>query len=53
MAEGKVVKNDFVEIEFLGKNLSNNEVFDTNIAEEAKKINNQMTMRVQMNFSQI
>ncbi len=31
-------KHDFVEIEFLARNLANNEVFDTNIAEEAKKI---------------
>jgi len=31
-------KKDFVEIEFLGRNLTNNEVFDTNITEEAKKI---------------
>ena len=31
-------KKDFVELEFLGRNLTNNEVFDTNITEEAKKI---------------
>ena len=37
MAEEKVQKNDFVEIEFLGKNLTNGEIFDTNILEEAKK----------------
>jgi len=35
----KTKKKDFVEIEFIGKNLTNNEVFDTNIKEEAKKIN--------------
>ncbi len=45
MAEGKVGKNDFVEIEFLGKNLATNEVFDTNIAQEAKKINPQMQVK--------
>ena len=33
-----VAKKDFVELEFLGRNLTNNEVFDTNITEEAKKI---------------
>ena len=32
-------KKDFVAIEFLGRNLSNNEVFDSNILEEAQKIN--------------
>jgi len=32
-------KNDFVEIDFLGRNLTNNEIFDTNILEEAKKLN--------------
>jgi FKBP-type peptidyl-prolyl cis-trans isomerase 2 len=35
---GKTQKKDFVELEFLGRNLTNNEVFDTNITEEAKKI---------------
>jgi FKBP-type peptidyl-prolyl cis-trans isomerase SlyD len=45
MAEVKVVKNDFVEIEFLGKNLTSGEVFDTNIAAEAKKINPQMQVK--------
>lgn len=35
----KVKKKDFVEIEFIGKNLTNNDIFDTNIKEEAKKIN--------------
>ena len=32
-------KNNFVELEFIGRNLTNNEVFDTNIESEAKKIN--------------
>jgi len=31
-------KNDFVSIDFIGKNLQSNEIFDTNITEEAKKI---------------
>jgi FKBP-type peptidyl-prolyl cis-trans isomerase 2 len=35
----KIKKRDFIEIEFTAKNLSNNEVFDTNIIEEAKKLN--------------
>jgi FKBP-type peptidyl-prolyl cis-trans isomerase 2 len=35
---GKTQKRDFVELEFLGRNLQNNEIFDTNITEEAKKI---------------
>lgn len=40
MAENtKTKKKDFVELEFIGKDLLNNEVFDTNIKEEAKKIN--------------
>ena len=34
----KTNKGDFVEIEFLGRNLQSNEIFDTNITEEAKKI---------------
>jgi FKBP-type peptidyl-prolyl cis-trans isomerase SlyD len=38
MAE-KTKKHDFIELEFIGKNLNDNEVFDTNIKEEAKKIN--------------
>jgi len=38
MAEQKTTKKDFVEINFLGRNLQTNEVFDTNITEEAKKI---------------
>ncbi|MBM3247323.1 peptidylprolyl isomerase [Candidatus Pacearchaeota archaeon] len=39
MANSEIAqKKDFVELEFLGKNLTNNEVFDTNITEEAKKI---------------
>jgi FKBP-type peptidyl-prolyl cis-trans isomerase 2 len=39
MAENKITKKgDFVELEFIGKNLTNNEVFDTNIKEEAEKI---------------
>ena len=45
MAEDKVEKNEFVEIEFLGKNLVSNEIFDTNIAEEAKKINPEMKVK--------
>jgi len=32
-------KKDFVAIEFIGRNLTNNEVFDSNVLEEAKKIN--------------
>jgi len=32
-------KGDFVELEFTGKNLGNNEIFDTNVPEEAKKLN--------------
>ena len=39
MAGEKTKKGDFVEIEFIGKDISNNEIFDTNIKEEAKKIN--------------
>jgi len=42
MAE-KTKKGDFVEIEFLGRNLQTNEVFDTNITEEAKKIDLKLT----------
>jgi len=40
-SEGKETakKKDFIELEFLGKNLLNNEIFDTNVLEEAKKIN--------------
>lgn len=38
MANPIVNKKDFVELEFLGRNITNNEVFDTNITEEAKKI---------------
>jgi FKBP-type peptidyl-prolyl cis-trans isomerase SlyD len=34
-----VSKKDFIELEFLGRNLTNNEVFDSNILEEAKKLN--------------
>jgi len=34
----KTQKKDFIEIEFLARNLQNNEVFDTNITEEANKI---------------
>lgn len=37
MAMEKVKKNDFIELEFIGK-VKNGEVFDTNISEEAKKI---------------
>ena len=37
MAMEKVKKNDFIELEFMGK-VKNGEVFDTNISEEAKKI---------------
>lgn len=32
-------KNDFVEIEYTGKIKNTNEIFDTNVKEEAKKIN--------------
>ena len=35
----KTKKNDFVEIEFIGKNEETGEIFDTNIKEEAEKIN--------------
>jgi len=35
----KTKKKDFVEIEFIARNLSNNEIFDTNIKAEAEKIN--------------
>jgi peptidylprolyl isomerase len=38
MTEQKTKKGDFVEIEFVARNLSNNEVFDTNMTDEAKKI---------------
>jgi len=38
-------KGDFIELEFLGKNLVNNEVFDTNIPAEAKKINLEMNAK--------
>jgi FKBP-type peptidyl-prolyl cis-trans isomerase 2 len=38
-SEKTTKKGDFIEISFIGKNLFNNEVFDTNITEEAKKIN--------------
>jgi len=34
-----IKKNDFVEIEFTGKILDTGEIFDTNIKEEAEKIN--------------
>jgi FKBP-type peptidyl-prolyl cis-trans isomerase 2 len=34
-----VNKKDFIELEFIGKNLNSNEIFDTNIFEEAKKLN--------------
>ena len=33
----KIQKNDFIEIEFIGK-IKDGEIFDTNIKEEAKKI---------------
>jgi len=39
MANETAKKKDFVEIEFVGRNLTNNEVFDSNILAEAKKIN--------------
>tara|TARA_Y100000310_G_scaffold338521_1_gene428365 strand:+ start:730 stop:1371 length:642 start_codon:yes stop_codon:yes gene_type:complete len=35
----KTKKNDFIEIEFVGKNKDTGEVFDTNIKKEAEKIN--------------
>jgi FKBP-type peptidyl-prolyl cis-trans isomerase 2 len=34
-----VKKNDFIELEFLARNSLTNEVFDSNILEEAKKLN--------------
>lgn len=34
----KLAKNDFVEIEYTGKIKENNSIFDTNIPEEAKKL---------------
>lgn len=34
-----IQKKDFIELEFIGKNLNANEIFDTNILEEAKKLN--------------
>jgi FKBP-type peptidyl-prolyl cis-trans isomerase 2 len=37
-----IKKGDFVELEFIGRNLGNNEVFDTNVLEEAKKANPDM-----------
>ncbi|MFH1451680.1 MAG: FKBP-type peptidyl-prolyl cis-trans isomerase [archaeon] len=37
MANEKIKKNDFIEIEFTGKITSTGEVFDTNVLEEAKK----------------
>lgn len=38
-ANGSAKKGDFVEIEFVGRNITaNGEVFDTNIAEELKKL---------------
>ncbi len=36
-------KHDFVEVEFVGRNLGNNEIFDTNIPAEAKKIELEIT----------
>ncbi|MDP1729425.1 MAG: FKBP-type peptidyl-prolyl cis-trans isomerase [archaeon] len=41
----KTQKGDFIELEFLGKNLLNDEIFDTNIPEEAKKINLEMNAK--------
>ena len=38
-------KHDFVEIEFLARNLGNNEIFDTNIPAEAKKIGLEMNSK--------
>lgn len=38
-AKEKTKKNDFIEIEFVGKIADTSEVFDTNIKEEAEKIN--------------
>ena len=37
--EGKFRKNDFVELKYTGKIKDTNEIFDTNIEEEAEKIN--------------
>jgi FKBP-type peptidyl-prolyl cis-trans isomerase 2 len=39
MADEKIKKNDFIEIEFTGKIKDSNEIFDTNIKEDAKKAN--------------
>lgn len=38
MVEKITKKKDFVQLEFLARNLSNNEVFDTNIKSEAEKL---------------
>ena len=35
----KTKKNDFVEIEFIAKDISNNQIFDTNILDQAKNLN--------------
>jgi len=35
----KTKKHDFIELEFIGKNINDDEVFDTNIKEEAVKLN--------------
>lgn len=39
MTDVKIKKNDFIELEYIGKNITNNEIFDTNIKEEAEKLN--------------
>ena len=39
----KTKKKDFIELEYTGKNRTNNEVFDSNILEEAKKLNPKVT----------
>jgi len=38
-------KHDFVELEFVARNLGNNEIFDTNIPAEAKKIGLEMNSK--------
>ena len=44
MAENKeiVKKKDFIAIDFLGRNLLTNEIFDTNITQEASKLNEKL-----------
>jgi len=44
--EGKLEKNDFIELRYIGKIKDNNEIFDTNIEEEAKKLNLDIKTRI-------